>query len=67
MITTVNEDSRLRTKFNIDGIIIFGGKRNNEKLSNELYYLDASSLRLNDDDVSQTKRWKSVDIEGPKP
>ena len=30
MITTLNEDSRLRLKFGIDGLIVFGGKTRDE-------------------------------------
>jgi hypothetical protein len=67
MVTTVNDDSRLRAKFKIDGVIVFGGKKGNEKLSGELVYLEASSLRVNDDDTIQIKKWVTVDIKDPKP
>jgi hypothetical protein len=51
MLTTVNDDSRLRAKFKIEGVIVFGEKRGNEKLSGDLMYLEASSLRFNDEDT----------------
>ena len=39
MVTTMNDDSRLRAKFKLDGVIVFGGKKGNEKLSGDLMYL----------------------------
>ena len=58
MITTINEDSRLRSKFKIDGIFMFGGKKHtHEKFSNELYYIEANSSKLNVDDTTITKKW----------
>ncbi len=34
LISTLNEDNRLRLKFKLDGLITFGGKHADEKLSN---------------------------------
>jgi hypothetical protein len=41
LITTMNEDSRLRGKFKLDGLIVFGGKKLDESLSDDLMYIDA--------------------------
>ncbi len=38
---------------------MFGGKKHtHEKLTNQLYYLEANSFRLNDDDTSVVKKWQ---------
>ncbi len=47
---------------------MFGGKKHtHEKLTNQLYYLEANSFRLNDDDTSVVKKWLIAEIKGPKP
>ncbi len=38
---------------------MFGGKKHtHEKLTNEIYYLEANSFRLNGEDTSVVKKWQ---------